>query len=191
MKIRKAHSTDRGHIARIYRDLEGKVEGITRRPEEITETYVFTLLNQSEDKFIVLVMENDEDEIIGFVHGEKVGLAIYDHILTNFTVVVKPDYQGKGIGQKLFIEFLDHIKNNRPDIKRLEMEVRYNVERIEAFKGIQFIIDATIKERARDADGTFYDMVLMAWETPQIRSIIHGLSYSHFISRAFCPYPVI
>jgi len=170
VKIRKAHSTDRGHIARIYRDLEGKVEGITRRPEEITETYVFTLLNQSEDKFIVLVIENDEDEIIGFVHGEKVGLAIYDHILTNFTVVVKPEYRKKGIGQKLFVEFVEYIKNNRPDIKRLEMEVRFNIERIKAFEGIKFVIDATIKERARDADGTFYDMVLMAWENPNFEA---------------------
>lgn len=169
MNIRKAHRTDRMAIANIYAKVAGNVRGITRRPEEITQTYIFSLLNKPEDSCIFLVVENDDSEIIGFGHAEKIGLAVYDHILTNYTIAVIPDYQDKGVGRGIFMGFLDYLAKYRHDIKRLEMEVNYDPDRIKLFEGTGFKTEAIIKERVRGMDGEFYDQVLMAWENPNYK----------------------
>ena len=169
MKIRKANRTDRVYIANIYNQVAGKVEGITRRPEEITETYVFSLLNMPEDRCIFLIVENDKGKIIGFGHAEKNGLKAYDHILSNYAIVIAPEGQHNGIGKSLFIGFLEYLKSNRPDIKRLEMEVKDDPERVIKFEAAGFKTEAIIKSRARSVDGTFYDQVLMAWENPNFK----------------------
>lgn len=170
MKIRKAHSTDRSCIADIYEEVAGKVEGITRRPEEITDTYIFSLLRKNETECVFLVVEDNEGDIVGFAHAEKGTLAAYHHILSNFTIVVSPAAQKGGIGRGIFMGFLEHIFNERPDVQRLEMEVKYDEERIKLFEAINFVSEANIKGRYRAADGKFHDQVLMAWINPNFKA---------------------
>ena len=170
MKIRKAHSTDRTCIADIYEVVAEEVQDITRRPEEITNTYIFSLLNKSEDQCIFLVVEDNDGEIIGFAHAEKKGLAAYAHILTNYTIAVSPDLQKKGYGRGIFMGFLEYILNERPDIKRLEMEIKNDKDRVALFEAAGFSVEAIIKDRARAANGTFYDQVLMAWMNPNFKA---------------------
>jgi len=170
VKIRKAYSTDRTFIAEIYEEVAGKVAGITRRPEEITDTYIFSLLNKSEDECVFLVVEDDDMDIIGFAHAEKSGLAAYDHILSNFTIVVSPETQGQGVGRGIFMGFLEYIFNERPDIARLEMEVQVDKDRIALFEGTGFKTEAIIENRMRGMDGKLYDQALMAWINPNFKS---------------------
>lgn len=169
MNIRKAHSSDRDDIAEIYAMVAGKVEGITRTPAEITQTYIFSLLNKPEDKCIFLVVEDDDQNIIGFGHAEKSGLKVYEHILSNFTIVVKPKEQLQGIGRGIFMGFLEFLMNHRPDIKRLEMEVNYDPDRIKLFEGTGFKTEAIIKDRVKRLNGAFSDQVLMAWVNPNFK----------------------
>lgn len=170
MKIRKAHSTDRAEIAAIYEEVAGDVEGITRRPEEITQTYIFSLLNKPESQCIFLVLEDEDMNVIGFAHAEKPGLAIYDHILSNYTIALTTKNQRKGLGRFIFMGFLEYLATNRPDVKRLEMEVRYNEERIKTFEATGFKVEAVIKDRVRGVDGQFHDQVLMAWVNPNFKA---------------------
>jgi L-amino acid N-acyltransferase YncA len=170
VNIRKAHSTDRMAIAAIYAEVAVHVQGITRRREEITQTYIFSLLNKAEDDCIFLVIEDEKKNIFGFAHAEKIGLAVYDHIRSNFTIGVMPNQQHKGIGRLLFMGFLDYLSNERTDIKRLEMEVENKTERIKTFEAVGFITEAIIKDRIRGMDGQFYDQVLMAWENPNFKA---------------------
>jgi ribosomal protein S18 acetylase RimI-like enzyme len=169
VKIRKAHSLDRTSIASIYRKVAGHVEGITRRPEEITETYVFTLLNKPEDEILVLVVEDDDLNIIGFGHAQKPGIKAYDHILSNYTIVVDPEYQKSGVGRGIFMGFLDYLMNNRSDIMRLEMEVQYDPDRVKLFEATGFKTEAIIKNRVLGLDNNYHDQVLMAWENPRFK----------------------
>ena len=170
VNIRKAHRSDRTCIAKIYNRVAGKVEGITRRPEEITETYIFSLLNKPENECIFLVVEDDDDNIIGFGHAERSSLIAYRHILSNYTIIVSPESQLKGVGRSIFIGFMDYITNERPDIKRLEMEVKFDAKRIELFEAMGFIKEAIIRSRARFIDDSFYDEVFMAWENPNFKA---------------------
>ena len=169
VKIRKAHSTDRMAIVNIYKAVAGNVQGITRRPEEITQTYIFSLLNKPEDECIFLVVEDDEGNIIGFGHAQKLGLAVYDHILSNYTIAVDPALQDQGVGRGIFMGFLDYLAKNRSDILRLEMEVDYDPDRIKLFEGTGFKTEAIIKRRVKGMDGQFFDQVLMAWENPNFK----------------------
>lgn len=166
MKIRKAHSTDRTFIAEIYEEVAGKVAGITRRPDEITDTYIFSLLNQDEEECVFLVVEDDEMNIIGFAHANKSGLAAYDHILSNFTIVVSPEIQGQGVGRGIYMGFLEYVFNERTDVARIEMEVQVDKERIALFEATGFQTEAIIKGRLLGMDGQFYDQALMAWTNP-------------------------
>jgi N-acetylglutamate synthase-like GNAT family acetyltransferase len=170
VKIRKAHSTDRTWIAEIYDEVAGKVQGITRTPEEITDTYIFSLLNKPEEQCVFLVVEDDEADIIGFAHAEKIGLYAYEHILTNFTIVVSPDAQKGGIGRGIFMGFLEYIFNERSDIQRLEMEVKHDEDRVALFEAANFVVEAVIPKRAKGMDGEFYDQVLMAWINPNFKA---------------------
>ena len=169
MKLRKAHTTDRPTIAKIYHEVAEEVKGIARRPEEVTETYIFSLLNKPEDQCIFLVLEDDDQNILGFVHAEKMPLKIYNHILTNYTIVVCPGEQSKGLGEFIFVGFLKYLAANRPDVKRLEMESLPIEERINKFQQLGFKVEARIKDRAYGADGKFYDQVLLAWENPNFK----------------------
>lgn len=157
-------------IAKIYQIVAEEVQGITRRPEEITQTYIFSLLNKPEHDCIFLVAEDDVNNIIGFGHAEKIGLKVYDHILSNYTIAVDPNRQSKGIGRGIFLGFLEYLSNNRPDILRLEMEVKYDTERIRIFEETGFKTEAIIKKRVLSEDGKFFDQVLMAWENPNYKS---------------------
>lgn len=170
MKIRKAHSTDRSCIADIYEEVAGVVQGITMRPEEITDTYIFSLLNKPEEECVFLVVEDNDGDIIGFGHAEKSPLAAYCHILNNFTIAVSPAAQQGGIGRGIFMGFLEHIFNERNDIQRLEMEVKFDEDRIKLFEAVGFISEAVIKNRFKGPDGKFHDQVLMAWINPNFKA---------------------
>ncbi|UKN01253.1 GNAT family N-acetyltransferase [Paracrocinitomix mangrovi] len=169
MKLRKAHNTDRLAIAKIYAEVAGDVQGITRLPEEITQTYIFSLLNKPEDQCVIIVVEDDHQKVIGFGHAEKSSLKAYRHILSNFTIGVSPDAQEQGVGRGIFMGFLDYLTKNRSDIKRLEMEVAYDEDRIKLFEGTGFKTEAIIKGRVKGVDGKLYDQALMAWENPNYK----------------------
>ena len=166
MNIRKANISDREDIAEIYRAVARTVEGINRRPHEITDTWVYSLLNRKASDIVFLVAVDDDGRVIGSVHGVKNGLEMYSHILGELTVMVHPEFQSKGVGHKLSFAFLDHVFNNRPDVMRVEMEVIDVLDRVQIYEAVGFVKEASPKSRIRRPDGTFSDSVLMAWFNP-------------------------
>lgn len=167
--IRKATISDREDIAELYRNVAGNVIGISRRPHEITDTYVYSLLNKKPSDIVCLVAMDDDCNIVGVIHGTKNGLEVYSHILGDLTVIVKPEHQSKGIATKLSMEFLEHIFKERPDIMRIEMEVITILKLIQAFEFAGFVKEAETTNRIKNADGTFSNSVLMAWFNPNFK----------------------
>lgn len=169
VKIRKATVGDREDIAEIYRAISRSVEGISRRPHEITDTYVYSLLNKKEADIVFLVAVDEDERVLGAVHGIKNGLEAYSHILSDLTVLVRPGFQSQGIGHKLAFAFLDHIFHQRSDVLRVEMEVIDALNRIQIYESVGFIKEGAPKNRIRRPDGTFSDSVLMAWHNPNFK----------------------
>lgn len=166
MNIRKTSKRDRIEVAGIYRTAWQGTEGIALRPHEITETYIFSLLNKIENQIVSLVAENDKSEIVGVIHALKDGLEGHDHILSDLTIVVHPDYKKQGVAKALGWALLQHVAEVRSDIMRVEMHSPANLSRIQAFESAGFIVEGTHKNRFRNMDGTFQDIVLMVWINP-------------------------
>lgn len=97
----------------------------------------------------------------------KYGIRIFDHILTHLTIIVHPDHQGKGLGKKILQAFLHEVMENRPDIRRVELESRSsNFRSIGLYKELGFVQEGTMKNKTRNKDGSFEDSILMAWTNP-------------------------
>lgn len=166
MIIRKASPIDREEIADIYRVASGGIQGISRRPHEITETYIYSLLSKKDKDIVFLVAIDDDEKVIGFVHAVKSGLEMYDHILCDLTIMITPEHQKKGIGKILGIEFLKYVASHRPDIKRVEMEALSELMLLNTYTSAGFIKEGEIKGRVRNVDGTFSDSILLVWINP-------------------------
>lgn len=171
MNIRQATIADREDIADLYRTVAngGNVVGISRRPHEITDTYIYSLLNKKPSEIVCMVGIDDEGKLVGVVHGIKCGLDVYSHILCDLTVLIRPEMQSKGYARMLSLAFLEHIFNSRPDVMRVELEVITIKKLIEAFEFAGFIKEGEAKQRIRNADGTFEDSVLMVWLNPNFK----------------------
>lgn len=167
MLIREAYQGDRDQIAKVYRAVAGKVHGIARRSHEITDTYIFSLLNKDPKNIAFLVaVDEKSDKIIGFVYAVKSGLLVHHHILTDYTIVVSPDHQSQGLGRDLFISFLHHLEKKRPDVLRLEMEVFVDPIHIKTYEKLGFVKEGVIEKRHYDVNGNYSDSVLMVWFNP-------------------------
>ena len=102
--------------------------------------------------------------IVAAIHAFKYGIRIFDHILTNLTILVHPDYQSKGYGKALFSEFLSEIEKNRTDILRVELESRSNNEKsTRLYESIGFKKEGTMINKARNYNNLFENSVSYAW----------------------------
>ncbi len=170
MNIRTTTKHDRIRVAKIYRSVSGEMETITRRTHEITETYIFSLLNRAKDQIVSLVAESDDGDLLGVIHAVKNGLESYDHILSDLTIIVRPEYQGKGVARALGIAILEYIVENRPDVWRLEVESRTEKTRLDIFAKAGFVWEGEIKNRIRNIDGSFADSILLVWFNPNFKA---------------------
>jgi predicted N-acetyltransferase YhbS len=73
----------------------------------------FEKLFESKDYLPVSLVAEDEDEtVVGFVMGELYmgEYGIFQEAATLDTIGVDPQYQHKGIGERLINEFVDHLR---------------------------------------------------------------------------------
>ncbi len=171
MKIRNASEEDKSSLYALYKAVAQNSGGIARTEDEITEDYIDALFSSLENKGIMLVgTEEETGALIAEIHASKYGIKIFDHILTSLTIVVHPDYQGKGIGKKMFEAFLNHIEHHRPEIGRVELESRATNKRsIALYRQLGFVQEGVMKNKTRNPDGKFEDSILMTWTNPAFK----------------------
>jgi putative acetyltransferase len=139
MKIEKATLTDAKAIFTLYKAVAEIPDGIIRQPNEITTDYIMYFLDQSLKNGLILVAK-EKGEIVGEIHAYSPPIFAFQHLLTDLTIVVHPKHQGKGIGKKLFLNFLKIVESAYSHILRVELFVREHNERNVAFyKKLGFI----------------------------------------------------
>jgi putative acetyltransferase len=165
MEIRKPVLSDRTLVYSLYKEVAKNQGGIARLEEEITETYIEGIFKSVGRQGLMLIgIEEQTNQVIAEIHASKYGIRIFDHILTNLTIVVHPAYQRIGVGKRLFEKFLAEIQENRPDIGRVELESRATNNRsIGLYQSIGFVHEGRMKNKTRNKDGSFEDSILMAW----------------------------
>ena len=103
-------------------------------------------------------------QIVGELHAYPIGPKIFEHVLSNLTIAVHPDFQGQGIGKQLFTYFLNIVETEMPHILRVELDTRDGNERaIALYQNVGFIIEGRLRNCDKLEDGRFFDDLPMGW----------------------------
>lgn len=164
MLIRNATPQDKAELGALYREVARLSQGIARMEHEITSGYIDGMFEQATQQGLMLVaVDTVTQAIVAEMHASTYGIAIFRHILTNLTIVVKPDCQGRGVGKQLFSAFLAEVDTNWPQIERIELESRSsNRASIGLYERLGFVLEGTMKNKTRNADGRYEDSLLFA-----------------------------
>ncbi|MEN7547028.1 N-acetyltransferase [Rapidithrix thailandica] len=162
---RFANLTDKENLLELYKRVSKIIGGIARTESEITETYIINNLKKSINNGICLVIDQPNgDKIIAEIHCYKLPPSVFDHILSELTIVVDPEYQNQGLGTLLFNSLLKHIENNRTDILRVELIAREsNVKAITFYEKLGFKIEGRFERRIDNKTENFEADIPMAW----------------------------
>lgn len=164
--IRKAQANDHGRIVRLYRDVASVPDGIARTPGEVNDAYVSGFMHKAEADGIELVCE-ENGLIVGEIHASRVGIASLAHLLTDLTIAVAPQAQGRGVGRRLFQALLDEVSNNMPHITRVELFARESNAKARAlYESLGFVEEGRLRARVNNAKGEPETDTIMGWLRP-------------------------
>ncbi|MBO9700062.1 MAG: GNAT family N-acetyltransferase [Sporocytophaga sp.] len=123
-------------------------DGIARLDHEITEDYVKNILLKSVSQGLIIICEHSDnpDELIAEMHDYTIGIELFRHVISEVTICVHPDFQGKKIGHRMMSIFLEEIACNRPDIGKVELITREgNTRAIALYQSLGFALRAGLK----------------------------------------------
>lgn len=84
-----------------------------------------------------MLVAKEGEHIIGEIHAYTPQLYAFQHLLTDLTIVVHPDHQGKHAGRKLFERFLEIVESDYPHILRVELYVRaHNIKNVQFYSSL-------------------------------------------------------
>ncbi len=136
--------------------------GLARAPDEITTDYVAGFIDRACRRGIVLGAFLDDD-LVGSLHAARPGPRQFDHVLTDLTVAVHPDMQGRGIGSALFAAFFARAGTILPAVSRIELVARSgNLGALQLYRRLGFVEEGRFVGRVVLADGRHEDDIPMA-----------------------------
>ena len=169
MHIRTANPEDFLSLKKLYQEVAQKPGGIARNEEEITDDYLNNFLSKSLADGLIIVAEHPEEpgKLIAEIHAYRVGIKIFNHVLSNLTIVVHPAFQGKKLGRTIFTIFLEEIAHHHQDIGKVELIVcESNKRAIELYQSLGFRIEGRLEMRIKTMDGMYEADIPMGWQNP-------------------------
>lgn len=167
MHIRTAALDDLDKIKTLYKAVARQGGGLARLEDEITDAYVQGFLEKSITQGLILVvLHPDDPEIfVGEMHAYKHGIKVFDHVLSELTIAVRPDFQNRKIGKTMFTIFLEEIVRNRPDVGRVELIAREsNLKAIKFYQSVGFLIEGRLEMRIKTELGAYEADIPMGWQ---------------------------
>ncbi|MBT1696116.1 GNAT family N-acetyltransferase [Fulvivirgaceae bacterium PWU4] len=169
MYIRTAELTDLAAIKKLYQAVALAGTGIARLEHEVTDEYIHNFITRSLSSGLIIVAEHPENknEIVAEIHAYKPGIKVFDHVLSELTIAVHPDFQGKKLGRTIFTIFLEEVGLHRPDIGKVELIAREsNTKAIALYQSMGFRIEGRLEMRLKTADGLYEADIPMGWQNP-------------------------
>jgi len=166
LHIRRAELEDANKIFDLYKTVSEILGGLARTETEITKEYVENFTKKSFENGLqfVVVDKLNEHKIIAEIHCYQLEPAVFRHVLSELTIAVDPDYQGKGLGKKLFQTLLADVQSNRTEILRVELIAREtNSRAIQLYEKLGFKIEGRFEKRIRNNSTSFEADIPMAW----------------------------
>lgn len=171
--FRKANSNDFDNLKKLYLAVSRLPGGIARVFDEITPEYIHRILTNSLDKGLIIVSYLSENPhiLVGSVHAYQLEPKVFRHILSELTIVVHSDFQGKGVGKMLFNAFLEEIKQSYPFILRVELIAREsNQKGISLYKKLGFTQEGRLEKRIKSEKNILEADIPMAWFNPNYKN---------------------
>jgi ribosomal protein S18 acetylase RimI-like enzyme len=169
MHIRTADVNDFLKLKSLYLEVARHEGGIARLEDEITDDYINNFIKKSLASGLILVAENPDNEhqLIAEIHAYKAGIKVFDHVLSELTLVVHPYFQGKKLGRTMLTIFLEEVGVNKPDIGKVELIVREsNLKAIELYQSMGFSIEGRMEMRIKTTLGLYEADIAMGWQNP-------------------------
>ena len=164
MNIRRSRFEDQVRIQALYRRVAAIPGGIARLNNEISRSYVALFMRNASDRGLALVAEDEDGKIIGEIHAYSPELYCFSHVLSDLTIVVDPNEQGRGVGRMLFECFLDIVSAEFKHIQRIELIAREsNKAAIRFYESLGFQCEGRLAGRILNVDGSFESDIPMAW----------------------------
>ena len=168
LQLRNANSMDAAAIAALFREVSAAAGGLARRPEEIHEGDVATILERCAERGFATVAEGPRG-LLGALYCYAPEPALFARCWSNTTLAVAPETQGQGLGRLLLEAAILAAPQSQPPIDRLELFVRASNQGAQRlYRRLGFIEEGRLRNRLRTPEGALEDDVLMAylWERP-------------------------
>lgn len=164
--IRQAQPGDHARLVQLYRAVAMVPDGIARTPDEVTDEYVALFMARAAANGIEIVFEED-GRLLGEIHASCAGIASLAHLLTDLTIAVHPQAQGRGVGRRLFQALLDHVMQAMPHITRVELFARDSNTRARAlYASLGFLEEGRLRARVNNSRGEPETDTIMGWLRP-------------------------
>ena len=165
-RTRSAVPEDNARILSLYRKVAKKTGGIARSENEVTSDYIQHCMDQASSTGLQRVVDHPDnsDRIIAEIHGYKLEPKVFAHVISELTIAVDPDFHGRGIGKLIFSDFLNHIRDHRPDVLRVELVTQESNSRaLNLYKSVGFVIEGRFEKRIRMHNNQLDADIPMAW----------------------------
>jgi len=160
--VRPADPEDADAILALHRRVAAQAGGLARRPDEVTADYVAHAMAAAADGGVNLVAVDSDGVLCGELHVERMKVAIFTHVLTDLTVAVDPDWQGRGVGSALFRALIDTARTITPPVGRIELWTgAANLGAQRLYQRLGFKIEGRMIGRGRYPDGHVEDDIVM------------------------------
>jgi len=181
--IRKATRNDIWSLYELYKIVARVNRGnLTQEEDEIPLKYISEVVKNGIERGLVLVLDQ-ENQIIGYLKAFTSRFRCLAHVLTNATMMVHPEWQGKGYGSQLMDAYLEEIQANMPHILRFELLPHQGNQRaIKFYERHGFVRESLASQKIRNPQGNFDSEVTLVWFNPNFSE--EGLKRYHaFLSR--------
>ena len=153
---------DAAAILALHRKVAAVPGGLAREPGEVTADYVAHAMAVAADGGINLVAVDADGGLCGELHVERMKVGIFAHVLTDLTVAVDPDWQGRGVGSALFRALIEMARTMSPPIGRIELWTgAANLGAQRLYQRLGFKIEGRMIGRGRYPDGHVEDDIVM------------------------------
>jgi RimJ/RimL family protein N-acetyltransferase len=158
--IRKAVVEDAASLVTAERETALTPGLLVSRPHELTRVAFEQKIDEITASGRYVVAEN-EGQVVGHALLDPMPLEAISHVF-RLTIVVHPDYLGKGIGAALMQDLMNWAEQT-PRLGKIELLVRATNERaIHLYTKLGFVEEGRFKDRVRLPDGSFIDDLAMA-----------------------------
>lgn len=157
---------DINEIFTLYKEVAAQPGFLARLEGEIDLDYIRDNIDSSINSGLCLITRDSiSNQVIAEIHGYTTDIYCFSHVIGGLTIAVSPNHQGQGFGYKIFNQFIEQIKADKPKVTRIELMVRASNSRAtKLYEKLGFHIEGQLKNRILNLDGSKEDDLMMAIE---------------------------